>query len=272
MKCEEGRELITGLVDDELSPVESSSIREHLGVCPNCPQIYSLESSMKRMLRQAAMDMRAPPELKKRILRQQRRSLRREWWSELRESLPRIASVAGQAAVIASLLVIPILFARYWLTSPYFPIVPGIFQSYRQITHDEIAPIAMNNLAELKEQLSQSVDQQFAPMAYDFSTMNLHLVGGMVQEIANRRVLVAVYQGNGSTIVCYTFVGSEDDAPAIAEVSFDAEKRMNFYRFFYNETNAVMHREGKIMCILMSQIARDELLALARAKAHADHM
>jgi hypothetical protein len=227
---------------------------------------------MKRMLKQAAMDMCAPPELKRRILRERRRSLRRAWWSELRESLPRIASVVGQAAVIASLLVIPILSARYWLNTPYMPIVPGIFQSYRQITHDEIAPMAIINLTELKEQLSQSVNRQFAPMAYDFSTMNLHLVGGMVQEIAKRKVLVAVYQGNGSTFVCYTFVGSEADAPEIAEVSFDAEKGMNFYQFFYNETNAVMHREGKIMCILMSQIPRDELLALARAKARTDHM
>lgn len=272
MKCEEGRELITGLVDDELSPVESSSIREHLGVCPNCPQIYSLESSMKRMLRQAAMDMHTPPELKKRILRQQRRSLRRAWWSELRESLPRIASVVGQAAVIASLLVIPILSARYWLTSPYFPIVPGIFQSYRQITEGEIVPARMENLAELKEKLTQLVNGEFAPMAYDFSSMNIHLVGGLLQEIANRKILVAVYQGNGLTIICYTFIGSEGDAPEIAEMFFDAEKGMNFHQFYYTHTNAVMHREGKIMCILMSQIARDELFALARAKAHADHM
>lgn len=267
MKCEEGRELITGLVDRELSSVESSSVREHLSVCPNCPQVYRLESSMKRMLRQAAMDLHAPPELKRRILRERRQSRRIAWWPDFRVSLPRIASGAGQAAVIASLLVIPILSARYWLSTPYMPIVPGVFQSYKQITQDEIAPIAMNNLTELKEQLSQSVNRQFAPMAYDFSTMNLHLVGGMVQEIANRKVLVAVYQGNGSTIVCYTFVGSEDDAPEIAQISFDAEKGMNFYRFFYNGTNAVMHREGKLMCVLISQIERDELLALARVKA-----
>jgi len=95
---------------------------------------------------------------------------------------------------------------------------------------------------------------------------------GLLKVAANRKVLVAVYQGNGSTIVCYTFVGSEADAPEIAEVSFDAEKGMNFYRFFYNETNAVMHREGNIMCILMSQLAREKLLALARAKARTDHM
>jgi hypothetical protein len=268
MKCEEGQELITGLVDDELSAVESLSIREHLGVCPNCPRIYTLELSMKQMLRQAAMDMRVPPELKKRILREQPSSLPGVWWPKLSEALPRIANLAIQAAVLSLLLAIPLLSARYWLTSPHFPIVPGIFQTHRQIMGGEIVPTKMNDLAELKDVLTQLVDGQFAPMAYDFSSMNIHPVGGLLQEIAKRKVLVVVYQGNGSRVICYTFLESESDVPDIAEVFFDSTKGINFYRFNYAQTNAVMHREGNINCILMSQIPADELLALARAKGH----
>jgi hypothetical protein len=187
-------------------------------------------------------------------------------------SLPRARSFAAQAAVLVALLAIPFFSARYWLASPYFPIVPGIFQSYRDITEAKIVPVKMNNPAELKEKLTQAVDGQFEPMAYDFSSMNIHLVGGLLQEIANRKVLVAVYQGNGLTIICYTFIGSDSDAPEIAEMFFDVEKTMNFHQFFYTHTNAVMHREGRINCILMSQMPRDELLALARAKARTDHM
>jgi mycothiol system anti-sigma-R factor len=150
MKCEDARELITGLVDGELSPVESSSIRAHFNDCPNCPQIYSLESWTKRVVRQAALDLHAPAELKKNILREQRRSLRRARLSDFPESLPRISSFVAQAAVIAALLVIPILSARYWLSSPYFPIVPGIFQSYRQISDSETIPTEMANFLELR--------------------------------------------------------------------------------------------------------------------------
>ena len=268
-KCEQTRELITGLVDGELSPAESSIIQAHFGDCPACPQTYSLELSTKRLLRQAAMEIQAPAKLRKKILREQRRFLRRAWRPHLQESLPQISSFVAQAAVIAALFVIPILSARYWLHSPYFPIVPGIFQSYRQISQGEIVPSEMASLRELKERLMQSVDRKFAPMAYDFSTMKLHLAGGMVQEIAKRKVMIAVYKGDGDTVICYAFVGSEDDAPAIAEVSFDAEKKMNFYQFFHGQTNAVMHREGKVICILMSQMPKAELLALARAKAQA---
>jgi mycothiol system anti-sigma-R factor len=268
MRCEEAQELITGLVDGELSPQESSIIAAHLGDCANCPRKYSLEESLKRALRAAAMSIHAPSELKEKLLRDQHRSLHRTWISESWQSLFKFARYIPQTALIVALFIVPVLTARYWLASPYFPIVPGIFQSYRQIARGEINPIETNTIPELKQQLMRSVDDKFAPVAYDLSTMNLHLVGRLVQEIANRKVLVAVYEGQGSMLACYTFLGSKEDAPAIAEVLFDREKRMHFYQFFYAQTNAVMHREGQVMCILISQMPMDQLLVIARSKAH----
>lgn len=214
------------------------------------------------------MSIHTPSELKEKILRDQRRALHRTWFSESWQSLSKFARYIPQTAVIVALFIVPVLTARYWLQSPYFPIVPGIFQSYRQIAQGEIIPVETRNMTELKERLLRSVSGKFAPMAYDFSMMDLHLVGGLFQEIANRPVLVTVYRGKGSTLICYTFLGSEDDAPAIAELLFDPEKEMNFYQFFYARTSAVMHREGQLMCILVSQMAMDELLALARSNAH----
>ena len=268
LRCQEAQELITGLIDGELSSEESSLIQSHLYACPDCPGIYQREFALKHLMRRAALTVNAPPDLRKRIGRYQRESVGR-FRFKLGESLPRAAHFAARATVFVALLAIPVLTARYWLSSPYLPIVSGIFQSYRQITQGEVVPASITNPSELKIRLTQLVDGQFAPMAYDFSTMNIHLVGGLVQKIANRNVLVAVYKGIGATIVCYTFLGSEGDAPEIAELFFDSEKEMNFYQFFYTETNAVMHREGNIICVLMGQIPKDELLALARAKAHA---
>ena len=267
MKCEEAQELITGLVDNELSPQESALITAHFGECSECPGSFSREYALKRLLRSAATTIHAPTELRAKIAAQSRSShkvwLQRSWLS-----LPRARSFAVQAAAVMALLAIPFFSVHYWRESPYVPIVPGIFQSYRQITEGKIVPVKMSNLTELKENLTQRVNGQFPSMAYDFSSMNIHLVGGLLQEIANRKVLVAVYQGNGLTIICYTFVGSDGDAPEIAEMFFDAEKGMNFHQFFYTQTNAVMHREGNINCILVSQMPKADLLELARAKAH----
>ena len=267
VKCEEAQELITGLVDNELSPPESVLITAHFGECAGCSQSFSRENALKRLLR-TAPPVHAPPELRIMITSANRRYARKASLRGLWQAVPRARTVAAQAAALVTLLVLPFLAARYWLTSPHFPVVPGIFQSYRQISEGEIVPTRMSNLAELKEKLTQLVDGQFAPMAYDFASMNIHLVGGLLQEIANRKVLVAVYQGSGLTIICYTFIGSDGDAPEIAEMFFDAEKRMNFHQFFYTHTNAVMHREGSINCILVSQMPMPDLLKLARAKAY----
>jgi|SRR5215813_191331 len=268
MKCEDGLELITGLVDDELSPAELSLIKPHLANCQKCDRIYVLERALKSALRYAAMSIHAPSTLRRKILRDQRRSLGRSGFWERWLELPRFASFVAQTAVIVALFALSLFSARYWLQSPQFPIVGGIFQSYGQIARGEITSVETGNMTEVKERLLRSVSGKFAPMAYDFSMMDLNLVGGLFQEIVSRPVLITVYKGKGLTLICYTFLGSEDDAPAVAEILFDPGKGMNFYQFSHARTQAVMHREGKVMCILVSQMPMDELLALARSKAH----
>ena len=67
--------------------------------------------------------------------------------------------------------------------------------------------------------------------------------------------------------MCYTFLGSEGDAPANAARFFDQDKKMNFYAFSRAGINAVLHREGDVICILASEMPMDELLALAREKS-----
>lgn len=268
MKCEEAQELITGLVDNELSPRESELITAHFGECAECPISYSHEYALKCLVQNAARRVHARSELRDRILNGRGRGAPRAWLAGLGEVLSPLRGLAVQGAVLAALLAVPFLTTRYWLASPHLPIVSVMFQHYRQITGGEIAPAKMNDLGELKQQLTRLVDGKFTPMAYDFSTMNIHLVGGMLQEIANRKVLVAVYQGNGSTILCYTFLGSEGDAPEVAEVFFDPGMKINFYQFRYAQTNGVMHREGRITCVLLSQIPMPDLLRLARAKAY----
>jgi RNA polymerase sigma factor (sigma-70 family) len=48
---------------------------------------------------------------------------------------------------------------------------------------------------------------------------------------------------------------------------FGHDKKMNFYAFCREAVNAVLHREGDVICILVSEMSMDDLLALARSKA-----
>jgi hypothetical protein len=61
----------------------------------------------------------------------------------------------------------------------------------------------------------------------------------------------------------------EKDAPPHAAKFFDPAKKMNLYAFSRGGINAVLHREGDLICILASEMPMDELLALAKSKAKA---
>jgi hypothetical protein len=106
-------------------------------------------------------------------------------------------------------------------------------------------------------------------MGYDLSAMGLKAVGGLVQEIGGRKVLVTVYKGRGSAVLCFTFLGTEKDAPPNARLFFDPEKRMNFYTFSKGRVNGVMQAVGDRICTFVSKMPMSELLALARSKAQA---
>ncbi|HWP60482.1 MAG TPA: zf-HC2 domain-containing protein [Candidatus Acidoferrales bacterium] len=268
MECQDAQELITGLVDGELSREELSAVQAHLAGCSRCQWVYAEEQALKRELQEVAASIRAPAALRDKIGRDHRLRPRRARVSELLEKLFRPSSFLPQAAVFAATVVLLAVSVLYWSRSTHMPVAPGIFGSYLQIARGELHPVKTANIAELKEHLIRSVGGKFAPMGYDFAVVELWPVGGLAQHIANRQVLLTVYAGKGSMLlVCYTFLGSEDDAPGVAEVFFDREKGLNFYRFSHGPINAVMHREGEVMCVLVSQLPMDELLALAREKA-----
>jgi hypothetical protein len=105
-------------------------------------------------------------------------------------------------------------------------------------------------------------------VALDFSMAKLFPVAGFVKKIGGRDVLVTIYEGDGPTITCYTFLGNETDAPKDAELFRDEEMRVNFFTFSKGDVSAVLHAEGEVICILIAKRAPAELLELLRGKAH----
>ncbi len=72
MRCEETHELITALVDNELSHEERSSIEGHLKDCPRCRFVYGQEQTLKREVRMAGARVNVPADLKEKILSDRR--------------------------------------------------------------------------------------------------------------------------------------------------------------------------------------------------------
>ena len=265
MNCDEAEELITALVDGALPNPELASLETHLKACTNCRRVLNEERVLKRATRRTGERVQAPETLRAKISSDPRifpaRSSLRSW----RDFIWPVSS--GYRPALASALVIAVvLSAFYFFSEKTEPIAIFALESYGLILKGELPVQKTANPHEISERLTRAVGGRFHPMGYDFSTMDLRPVAGLVREIQGRKLLIAIYQGESDAIFCFTFVGNEEDAPRNAARFFDPDKKINFYAFSSGAVNAVLHREGEVICILASEMPMNKLLALAQSK------
>jgi anti-sigma factor RsiW len=268
MTCAEAQELITALIDQELGHAERSSLEEHLSECSGCRLVFEEEAALKQRIREAARRINAPGHLRTRILSDPRifpeknRSTRR--WQDYLRPMPALLR-----PILAFALLLAIALPTFYFLKPRGePIALAALETYDRFLGGELPVRRTENTDEIVGELTRAVGGHFHPMGYDLTAMKLRPVAGLVREIDGRKVLVAIYEGQGGTLFCYTFLGSEKDAPPNAARFFEAAKKMNFYAFSRGGVNAVLHREGEIICILASEMPMEELLALAKSKAN----
>ena len=267
MTCEEAQELITALVDQELDHAERSALEAHMGECSGCRLAFEEELAVKQKIRQAGERLHASGLLRNRILSEPRifaekRRSARQWLEDLWPASP-----VYRTALALTVLVLLLLPTYYLSNRIPQSVAVAAFDTYGSFARGELLVDRTQTSEEIVRELTQAVDGRFHPMGYDLSAMNLRPVAGVVREIDGRKILVVLYQGQGGSLLCYTFLGSEGDALANAARFFDPHMNMNFYAFSRAGINAVLHREGDVICILASEMPMDELLGLARKKS-----
>jgi hypothetical protein len=166
------------------------------------------------------------------------------------------------------LLLIVLLPVIYLMQPHSQPISLAALEIEEKIMEGELSLRTAKNQNELRDWQIRAVNGEFAPMGYYLSSMHFQPVGGLVQDVNGRRVLVTVFKGSSMSVTCFTFLGTEADAPKDATLFFDQGKDINFYNFSSKGYNAVLHRIDNVICILVSKMPTEELLDLARVKAH----
>ena len=266
MRCEEAEELITALIDGELTAVERGPLEDHLAGCNACELQREREAALKQSLRQAGVAISAPPFLREAVSekidafaaeRPRHRWFRDRDWLTVPSLGPFVAFVSI-IAVLAALL-----FQFNWRSD----LTGDAVAVYRDLVGGR-AIARVGDAAKLRTDLSRAVNNRFAPVSPDLSALKLFPVAGFVEKIGGRDVLVTVYEGAGPMVVCFTFLGDESDAPKDATALFDPEHQVNFYSFSRGAVSAVMHRVGEVNCLLVANMPAAELLAAARGKPH----
>lgn len=264
MNCDEAQELITARVDNELSETERRAIDGHLALCRLCQQAFDQERQIKQQLRLTSAAIVAPEVLREKVGGALDKSTVWDLFNDRIRALVTTRWVRPGLAVALVLLVISAVMFRVTGDSG---IATATLKAHAAIESGEKAFARADDPAELKRKLVQAVGGRFAPMGFDLSMMKLYPIAGFMQILDSRQVLVTVYRGGGPDVTCFTFLGSESDAPAEAKRVFDEVKKINFYIFGQGDYHAVMHREGEVICIMVSKMPAVQLLALAREKA-----
>jgi anti-sigma factor RsiW len=263
MNCEQAQEWITALVDNELSAEERAAIEGHLRACRQCQEAHEQERAIKQQVRLASASITAPAALRQAV--EDARSRPGVWVQAQRKLKEFLAMPLVRPALIVALLLL-VIYPLMFRGGEQRNIAMAALSTHAAIASGQKTVTRVNDVEKLKAQLVQAVSGRFAPMGFDLSTMKLYPVAGFVQKIGGRDVLVTVYQGAGH-VTCFTFLGSESDAPDDATVFFDEVKNIRFYSFSQGDFHAVLHREGELICILVSKMPAADLLAMVRAKA-----
>jgi hypothetical protein len=256
--------LITALVDNELSEAERRAIDGHLSLCRLCQQVYEQERQIKQQVRLTSAAVVAPPALRRKV----DGSLDKpHGWLHVNERIRALLTTPWVRPALAVALLLLVLYPVMFRVAGDRGVASATLKTHAEIEAGEKTVPRANDPAELKRKLVQAAGGRFAPMGFDLSMMKLYPISGFMQIIDGRQVLVTVYRGEGPDVTCFTFLGSESDAPAGAERFFDEAKRINFYIFGQGDYHAVMHREGEVICIMVSKMPAAQLLALVREKA-----
>ena len=264
MNCEQAQEWISALVDNELSAQERVAIEEHIGACRHCQQAYDQERVIKQQVKLASATMTAPAALRQAIEGAARKP---GPWRRARVMLKDILATPLVRPALAVALLLLVIYPLMFRGADEKNVALATLSIHAAIESGNKAVAGVDDVAKLKEQLVRAVNGRFAPMGFDLSTMKIYPVAGFVQKIGGRDVLVTIYRGEGTTVTCFTFLGAESDAPPDAKVFFDDVKKINFYSFSSDDSHAVMHREGELICILVSKMPAADLLAMIRDKA-----
>ena len=177
MNCEEARELITALVDNELSQLERPLIEGHLKECSRCLRVYEHEQSLKREIQNLAAHMRTPAELRKTIEHgmpfKQRRFFDR--WRDFRSFHP----VSRPALGVALLLLVLLPTIYFFTTAQSQPLALAALQMHQKISAGELSMRKARNPSEIRDWQIRAVNAKFVPVKYDLSSIGLEPAGGV---------------------------------------------------------------------------------------------
>ena len=259
-------ERLQDLADNRLGGADLARARSHLEDCERCRREFEAVQHVRKMLAPQVGHDELPPALTARLSELLDREDRSATSSQRSRRAPnRLARRWALAASIAAIFVTALLLWRndgQLQSDPWTAAVTQHFAAYRAAQ----LPLAVHSgdARELERFFSEHLD--FHTRVYDLETMGYRIEGGDVVRLNGRSSAMSAYVGPGdSRLLCEMFLGRTDELPPPARtVTHDG---IAFHVYRRGAQTAVYWADGSVICVLVSDIDSQALLALAFAKA-----
>jgi anti-sigma factor (TIGR02949 family) len=215
MDCKNAQTLIAGYLDQELDPVRSSEIEDHLHECAACSKVYDNHQVLSAALKTGSVYFKAPADLQKRIQRSMREAAKAEsspsrWlsWSWVRMAAP----------MVAAALVLLTLFPFLRSPSTEEILTREVVSSHvRSLMANHLADIPSSDQHTVKPWFSGKLD--FSPPVQDLANQGFPLVGGRLDYLNNQPVAALVYQRDKHLINLFIWPSDKSAAAEVARVT-----------------------------------------------------
>lgn len=106
----------------------------------------------------------------------------------------------------------------------------------------------------------------FEARVFDLAMMNYRVAGGRIHQVGGRPSALFVYQGpNDARLLCQMYEGTLAELPPATETL--EHNGITFQVYRQGELTAVFWPEGKVICVLVSDLDPADVIRLAFAKA-----
>ena len=255
-------------LDGRLAPEVLADLERHLAACPECQRDHAAMGWIKREASRRLPMPEVPEELRNRIVMAIRAERPLVTVPQSPALPPSPVFQPGKnrlwLGAVAALLLVSLAVTTYWFRPLDMPkVAVRDFQSYQA---ERIKLEFQTGDVRQMEGYFQAHGVAFNTRVFDLAMMNFRLVGGRIQGSGRSARALFVYQGPAAhRLICQMYLGRVGDLPAGAVLS--QHKGFTFHRFESNGVTAVFWQEGAVVCVLASDLAPEEVVQLAVAKA-----
>lgn len=265
MKCEEVKELLTAMVDGEITKEEENRLSLHLEECINCSRKLREERALKRRVNKLYKEKRAGEALKEEVLKM---------IDERTTTFPAIVVKQFPVSLFAGvgLALVLIIFSYIY----FHPLIGAkrfpeklISHAGKLIEKHEKGLLSLefptSDPRLLEEYFKKHEEINFEVPVPDMRESGYELLGGSVEKINSIPFAISVYKSERTIVLNIMFEGIEFEGKEFGEERIDERSGMEFYISSHGEVNSIAWWMGEELCIAVSKLPREKLIEFIMA-------